>query len=353
MVTIRKSLFLIFLIFSLNQSTLAAAVSVVSASLAETTMLNPEGYSEFPRWSPDGTKIAFQTNRDRNFEIYVMDADGGNTRRLTKNYYSDQFPTWSPDGAKIAFSSMATGGSPWVPWLSAIFMMDADGQNRKRITNMGAGNHRPTRHYHDMYPAWSPSGEKIAFLSDQAQGWREIYTINPDGSELTQITFHRSHHWNLVWTPDSKRLIFDFRKDGFPFANNNPLGGIYSIDVGGEWYSWGDDLQVVANKIESEGKYDCVISPGAKFIGFHIAQRDPSKRTGMAGMTFAELEYVDGKLRIKEETMHVRSKQNEYSPSWLSDGKKIAFTSTRDGHSEIYTMNADRSNVKRLTYSRQ
>lgn len=220
-------------------TTLLLILLNITFGWGQSNAINPRGISEFPRWSPDGSQIAFQSNRDGNFEIYVVKADGSELARLTDNYYSDQFPSWSADGNRIAFSSTATGATHSVPGLSAIFLIDKDGKNRKRITNMGAGNDRPTPHYHDMYPTWSPNGEKIAFLSDRSEGWREIYMMNPDGTELTQITFHESHHWNLLWTPDSKRIIFDFREDGFPFAANNPLWGIYSIDVGGDWYNWG------------------------------------------------------------------------------------------------------------------
>ena len=85
---------------------------------------------EVPRWSPDGRKIVFMTNRDGNFEIYVMDADGRNQKRLTQNVYNDRFPSWSPDGKHIAYSSTATAASFALPSPSAIFVMDADGKKR-------------------------------------------------------------------------------------------------------------------------------------------------------------------------------------------------------------------------------
>ena len=58
-----------------------------------------------PSWSPDGSKIAFSSSRDGNYEIYVMDADGSNQTNLTNNSANDSGPSWSPDGSKIAFSS--------------------------------------------------------------------------------------------------------------------------------------------------------------------------------------------------------------------------------------------------------
>ncbi|HEX2052434.1 MAG TPA: hypothetical protein VHJ78_01735, partial [Actinomycetota bacterium] len=67
------------------------------------------GVDSSPDWSPDGTKIAFNTNRDGNFEIYVMNADGSNPRRLTNNNAEDFSPDWSPDGRQIAFNSDRDG----------------------------------------------------------------------------------------------------------------------------------------------------------------------------------------------------------------------------------------------------
>jgi Tol biopolymer transport system component len=63
-----------------------------------------------PAWSPNGTKIAFRSNRDENFDIYVMNADGKNSKNLTLHLDSDTWPTWSPDGRKIAFESLQVAG---------------------------------------------------------------------------------------------------------------------------------------------------------------------------------------------------------------------------------------------------
>src|SRR6266446_9044235 len=71
----------------------------------QTRITNNSAYDDQPRWSPDGTKIAFMTNRNANFEIYSMNADGNGLTRLTNNPAADGFPAWSPDGSKIAFVS--------------------------------------------------------------------------------------------------------------------------------------------------------------------------------------------------------------------------------------------------------
>lgn len=89
-----------------------------------------------PSWSPDGNKIAFTSNFDGNYEIYVMNADGTNEINLTKNPARDEYPTWSPDGNKIAFTSNRDGNKE-------IYVMNADGTNQRNLTNNPADDWWP------------------------------------------------------------------------------------------------------------------------------------------------------------------------------------------------------------------
>src|SRR5262249_58882832 len=83
-------------------------ISQPPATRAKSTLVrltNNNAQDTAPSWSPDGSKIAFGSNRDGKTEIYVMDADGSNVKRLTNNLADDNFPRWSPDGRKILFTS--------------------------------------------------------------------------------------------------------------------------------------------------------------------------------------------------------------------------------------------------------
>ena len=106
---------------------------------------------EQPARSPDGTKVAFSSIRDRNLEIYVMDADGGNPVNLTRDDAFDSAPAWSPDGQRIAFerNSSGGGGGP------QIYVMNADGSGVERLTE------EPLASW-GQSPAWSPDGSSIA-----------------------------------------------------------------------------------------------------------------------------------------------------------------------------------------------
>ena len=115
-----------------------------------------------PSWSPDGKQIAFATDTDgrlANFDIYVIDADGKNQRRLTNNPHNDRSPSWSPDGKRIVFQSNRDGHVHAIEAWSTdeIYVMDANGRNQRRLTE---------NFVYDWFPSWSPDGKRIAFGSE-------------------------------------------------------------------------------------------------------------------------------------------------------------------------------------------
>jgi Tol biopolymer transport system component len=124
-------------------------------------------FDSSPAWSPDGTKIAFESGRDDpQGEIYVMDAapesPTNQPNRLTADAAGDFHPNWSPDGSKIAFTRNREGNRD-------IYVMNAlDGSGQKRLTKKAAL---------DTDPAWSPDGTKIAFWSERGGGDREVYVM--------------------------------------------------------------------------------------------------------------------------------------------------------------------------------
>ena len=155
-------------------------------------------HGSFPAWSPDGSKIAFYSTRDGDAEIYVMDANGLNQTRRTFSVGDDAHPSWSPDGSKIAFSSRRDGNAE-------IYVMDADGSNQTRLTT--------TTDATEFLPDWSPDGAKIAFQSDR-DGDFEIYVMNADGSNQTRRTFSTGDDEWAAWSPDGNKIAFHSDRDG-------------------------------------------------------------------------------------------------------------------------------------------
>src|SRR3954447_26269071 len=143
------------------------------------TLTNTPGINVDPVWSANG-KIVFTSDRDGsvfspdgdgNEEIYVMDADGANQTRLTTDPAYDYGPYWSPDGSRIAFQSLRDGQSE-------IYVMDADGSHQRRLTNDPGV---------DTGAAWSPDGARIAFVFNDT-ATTEIYTLDPDTMDPANTT---------------------------------------------------------------------------------------------------------------------------------------------------------------------
>jgi Tol biopolymer transport system component len=157
-----------------------------------------------PAWSPDGRRLAFTSNRDGNWEIYTVAPDGSDLERLTDSPDFDGSPSWSPDGTRIAFASARDGNSE-------IYVMSADGSDQVRLTSSPAD---------DAVPAWAPGGascgqrtDEIAFESDRGGNY-DIYTMEPDGSGLEDLTNDTTEDFDPSWAPDCSAVAFDRVVDG-------------------------------------------------------------------------------------------------------------------------------------------
>ncbi|MBI2264198.1 MAG: PD40 domain-containing protein [Armatimonadetes bacterium] len=159
----------------------------------------PEAYEYQAVWSPDSSKIAFVSTRDtqpgdmyNQYEVYVMNGDGSDQRRLTQGPDSSYNPAWSPDGKKIAF----TYGRD----VSDIGAINVDGGDRTILTDL------PTD---DKWPEWSPDGKSIAFTSEYPNFLLyEMHTMNADGTGLATIPENPLDDKLPKWSPDGTRIAF-------------------------------------------------------------------------------------------------------------------------------------------------
>ncbi|HET7189911.1 MAG TPA: protein kinase, partial [Gemmatimonadaceae bacterium] len=152
-----------------------------------------------PALSPDGRRIAFTSQRAGGYDIFVMNADGTDQRQLT--HFADlglgaTKPTWSPDGKRIAFNS-------WVKRVD-IYAIGIDGSGLVKLTDDPAGAHSA---------AWSPDGRKIAYVS-RREGHPEIFVMKADGSEPARLTVNDRGSRNASWSPDGRRIAFQSNRDG-------------------------------------------------------------------------------------------------------------------------------------------
>ncbi len=233
-----------------------------------------------PDWSPDGSQIVFDSLRDgARADVYVMNRDGSNIRRLTNNNSDDGFPVWSPNGQQIAYASNETGDYE-------IYVMNADGSNKRRITT------NPGKQ--DLHPSWSPDGRqlvyasnsgltrgeweiyvvaasggtpvnisrsssndedpvwgsnnRIAFQSDR-DGNREIYVMDADGSNVENLSNHPAQDEAPAWSPDGRQLAFQTNRIGAPEifvmnANGRQQRNISNSPASDENPAWSRDLRV-------------------------------------------------------------------------------------------------------------
>ncbi|MEJ2208082.1 MAG: FG-GAP-like repeat-containing protein, partial [Anaerolineae bacterium] len=160
------------------------------------------GFDDSPALSPDGTRVAFLTARhdpdphfpDLKYEIYLVDVDGGNQRRLTITDAAEDHPAWSPDGTRLLFDADYDGDGFW-----EIYVLDLDSGDVTRLTENQAN---------DQFADWSPDGSRIAFASDRAGNW-DLYVMDADGSEQQPLT--DSPDWELfpAWSPDGTQIAFN------------------------------------------------------------------------------------------------------------------------------------------------
>ena len=153
-----------------------------------------------PAWRPNGQALAFESHRDGNWEIYVLDLTDGSLLRLTDNLAYDGAPSWSPDGTAIAFESYRDGN------LEIYTLSVGQGQTeqgQRRLTDDPAG---------DYGPAWSPDGTAIAFTSWR-DGNKEIYLIPAEGGEARNLTQNPADDEDPTWTADGTALAFTSWRD--------------------------------------------------------------------------------------------------------------------------------------------
>ena len=165
--------------------------------------------------SPDGRRIVFTSLKDGDLDIYTMSVDGTDVKKLTTTPGYDGGPWWSPDGTKIVYRAWhptdSTGLADYRNLLAQhmvrpsrmeLWVMNADGSNQKQITNLGGAN---------FGPSWTPDGRRIVFSSNYKNPRSrnfDLYLINLDGSGLEQVTSHEEFDGFPMFSPDGRRIVW-------------------------------------------------------------------------------------------------------------------------------------------------
>jgi len=290
--------------WSQGQATVSATSEGKSGSAAVTVQM----------LTVEGPKITFNSDRDGNFEIYLMDPDGSNPINLTRHPGTDIHPTWSPDGSRIAFASDRSGNDNF-----EIYSMNADGTDVVRLTNFAGW---------DLFPSWS--GTKIAFerwLDTLEEGALEIFVMNEDGTGPVNVTNNVDFARAPSLSSDGGRIVFQTDRDfDVDFTEIDPEIFVMNAD--------GTDPVNLTNTDEAfDGLPEW--SPDGSRIAFQ------SNRTGAGGDGAGDTEVfvmdADGSNVVKV--------TRGGCAAWSPDGSHLVIC--RDRH--IYSIAVDGTDLKRLT----
>ncbi|SVB17645.1 uncharacterized protein METZ01_LOCUS170499, partial [marine metagenome] len=291
-----------------------------------------------PTLSPDGTKIAFMTAQEGDYEIRVMNADGSNqisplsSSPLTifsnlpnapmctnESAYFENL-IWSPDGRNLAFPATHYCDDKA---FYGIYIMDPDGSNVYKVTNL------------DQSPAlnidWSPDGSKIIFEALEGD-YTDIFSVDIDGSNIHNLTNSDNNDSYQKWSPDGSKIIFSVENDiSDETGRTTLLTGIYVMDADGS------NLYSMANSIPSSS---LSWSPDGSKIIFEAYSDIYVMDYGCIGCIVIDLEYEFNLYNL------TNSDSFDITPMWSPDGSKIIFSSYNDDAYAIYVMDADGSNQK-------
>ena len=259
-------------------------------------------------WSPDGSRIAFISDRDGNSEIYVTDIAGTRLTNVTGHYATDILPHWSPDGTRLVLTRLTPGGSD-------VYIVNVDGTG---FTNLTYDNPDV-----DYAPAWSPDGTKIAFLSRRG-GWTGLWLMRADGSDPS------------VFYPDSVQK-FAWSPDGTHIAMQKPNGPGHTSEITVMNVADGqEDTLTVNSDWDGLGSW----SPDGTRIAF------TGERNGMRHVFVIN---ADG-TGLQDLTFD--STTDDGSPTWSPDGEWIAFISSNpESYGDIWVIRPDGSGLAQLTNS--
>jgi TolB protein len=257
-----------------------------------------------PSQSPDRAYIAFASNRDGNWDLYVAPTSGvGSVLRMTYAGAPDVTnvaPVWSPDGQYVAYES-AQGGS----WNLFLFAVTKFGAVPEQITNTPATT---------IEPYWSPDSKQLIYESNSSGTW-QLYAYDLASKKTTQITSDNADHYNPSYSPDGKHLAYR------TYASGSAVGVLTVADADGKNAKAISDVKSTATNQSW--------APNSDLIAYQ------SDLYGQHDVFVYQLS--TGKTRLVTSTA---DKVAHYAPTWYCNSTILVFTSDVTGNANIYSTNA-------------
>jgi Tol biopolymer transport system component len=271
-----------------------------------------------PSFNSSGTQIAFSSDCGGRWGIYVVQADGSLPLRVTPSDMEARMPNWSPDAARLLFQSNKEGN-----W--DIYTVNVDGSGLTRMTDHPKA---------ESSGAFSPDGTRILFASDRA-GMNELFLMPAAGGEAVQITHQTAAGFRPVWASDGSHILYRASKpasdeDGAPgeFFRIRPDGTGAGTVSGGSRREFNPAYSPDGTKLAFDAHEDGVTWESGREWDVWVMNGDGSGRRNLTA----------------------GNKVNDWGPSWSPGGKSIVFLSGQENVYDIYLMDADGTNVRRITH---
>jgi Tol biopolymer transport system component len=247
----------------------------------------------------------------RDGSIIILDLATGKERELVKGLVHDRPVEWSPDGQHLLYSKHGDIG--WDLWI-----IDADGKNPRNLTNVNSGGARSG--------VWSPDGTRIAYMRDNPQG---LYIINRDGANPTRLSHDGFRDQPPAWSPDGKWLVYQ----EFGFVDESARAE--------------SKFKIELHAVAADGSKKQKLAPaeGSSDGASYSPKGDKLLYRGTRGQSgeICTIELASGK-----EIALTRSPAEDYAPNWSRDGTKIAFWRDSEEGPELWIMQSDGGDPKKL-----
>jgi len=377
----------------------------VLANATFSRLTEQPGLESFPSLAPDGKAIVYASASSGNWDLYLQRVEGSNTTNLTADSAADDTqPAFSPDGTRIAFRSERGGGG--------IFVMGATGEAVRRLSDVGynpswspdgrfivcaqetieqpasrysnasvlwvidvsTGDRRQVTAGDAVQPSWSPHGQRIAYWAADATGQRDLWTIPAQGGAPVALTNDRFVDWSPIWSPDGRYLFFSSDRGGSmnlwrvpvdeatglatgdpePVTTPSSNSALITMSADGKRLayveqSWTQNLMRAAFPPGSRPEDPPTpVTQGSRFFA------EPQVSPDGQWLATYSLDQSNNLYVVRTDGTDLRQITDDgfknVAPRWSPDGQQIAFYSNRSGPFQVWTIHPDGSGLRQVTF---